>query len=72
MRAKDQPAVMRALWALRNATYQHRSNKDKVGKLGGIRILLRLVNVGASSSEQVECALACLINVCIDHELNCR
>ena len=67
----DSTAVIRALWALRNATYKHPGNKDSVGKKGGIRTLLRLASV-SNNPEQVEAALACLTNVCIDHEMNCR
>ncbi len=71
LRTDSGPAVIRALWALRNATYKHQKNKEAVGKTGGIRNLLRLASE-SHKPEQVECALACLANVCIDSEMNCR
>lgn len=66
--------LLPALWALRNVTHENDENKDRVGSLHGVDVLLELSmqHTGAGSGHILESTLSALINMCIGHERNCR
>jgi hypothetical protein len=66
--------LLPALWALRNVTHENDENKDRVGGLHGVDVLLDLSthHTGVASGHILESSLSALINMCIGHERNCR
>jgi hypothetical protein len=73
-RAQDEKVLLPALWAIRNATHDHRGNKEKIGQLQGIEVLLDVCQGHTDSlkGHVLESGLSALINACVGHEQNCR
>merc|ERR1711988_1179366 len=71
---EDEKVLLPALWALRNVTHDHPPNKDRVGDLDGIDVLLDVCHnhTHFSTGDVLESALSALVNVCVGHERNCR
>ena len=73
-RAQDEKVLLPALWTIRNATHDHDSNKERIGEMQGIEVLLDVCqgHTDSSKGHVLESGLSALINACVGHERNCR
>lgn len=72
VKTKIQPHIRHACWALYHLVSDNADNRDKVGKAGGVKTIIKaMVNYSAFSEIQ-HCAFTTLGNICYNNQQNVR